>query len=172
MPRFLAHSPDTAPQRSAEILDDLVQRHGGAGLMVRTMAGSPSTLRGYLELSSAMKRSQLDRRISERISLAVQAWLDCHLCLQAHTDAALALGVSEAEVALAKEGRSSQPRIDAILQFAQRVHVDPSSLSDDDVEVLGQLGFSDREILDVVGLVALNVLTGSFNLLAGLEVSQ
>jgi hypothetical protein len=31
------------------------------------------------------------------------------------------------------------------------------------------VGYSDREILDVVGLVALNVLTGSFNLVAGLE---
>ena len=30
-------------------------------------------------------------------------------------------------------------------------------------------GLTDREILDIVGLVALNVLTGTFNLVAGLR---
>lgn len=168
MSRFPTYIPTTAPKRSAERLEELWQRHGGAGPMVQTMAGSPSTLVGYLELSGAMKRSKLDRRISERISLAVQAWLDCELCLGAHTAAARQLGIDEEEIARARSGRSAEPRIDAILSFAQRVHVDPSSITDDDITLLRVHGFSDREILDVVGVVALNVLTGSFNLVAGL----
>jgi hypothetical protein len=35
--------------------------------------------------------------------------------------------------------------------------------------VLRAHGWRDRDVLDVVGLVALNVLTGSFNLVAGIE---
>src|SRR5918994_1973005 len=35
--------------------------------------------------------------------------------------------------------------------------------------VLRANGWRDRDVLDVVGLVALNVLTGSFNLVAGIE---
>lgn len=71
--RFPAHSPDTASGKAADLLGDIVGRTGSAGAMVRTMAGSPSMLGGYLELSKAMNRSRLDRAISERISLAVQA---------------------------------------------------------------------------------------------------
>ena len=71
--RFPSHSTDTATGKAAERLGDIVARNGSAGTMVRTMAGSLSVLGGYLELSRAMKRSRLDRAISERVSLAVQA---------------------------------------------------------------------------------------------------
>jgi hypothetical protein len=35
------------------------------------------------------------------------------------------------------------------------------------VEQLHDLGYSDRELADVVGMVTLNVLTGAFNLVTG-----
>ena len=137
--------------------------------MVRTMAGSPSVLGGYLELSRAMKRSRLDRAIAERISLAVQARLGCELCLEAHTSAAHAAGVDDEEIERAKLGTSADERIAALVEFGARVHQAPSSITDDHIRRLRDLGFRDRDVLDVVGLVALNVLTGTFNLVAGLE---
>ena len=44
----------------------------------------------------------------------------------------------------------------------------PAGITDVQVQELRDHGYSDREIADVVGVVALNVLTGAFNLLAGL----
>lgn len=38
-----------------------------------------------------------------------------------------------------------------------------------DINELRSDGYSDRDVLDVVGLVALNVLTGTFNIVTGLE---
>ena len=52
------------------MLGELVARHGQVGDMVRIMAKFPAVL--GLQLSRAMKRAKLDRRISERISIAVQ----------------------------------------------------------------------------------------------------
>jgi AhpD family alkylhydroperoxidase len=167
--RFPAHTPDTATGKAADLLGDIVTRTGSAGTMVRTMAGSPSLLGGYLELSRAMKRSRLDRAISERISLAVQARLGCVLCLQAHTAGARAAGVSDAEIELAKQGTSADPAIAAIVAYGQQVDTDPSSVTPEAIEALRVLGYRDRDLLDVVGLVALNVLTGTFNLVTGLE---
>ena len=167
--RFIAHSPQTAVGAAQDLLAGIVERAGTAGPMVRTMAGSPSLLGGYLELSKAMKRSRLDRAISERISLAVQARLGCELCLAAHTEGARRAGVTEDEIELAKQATSSVPAIAAIVGFGRRVQAEPSSVTADDIDELRQLGYRDRDILDVVGLVALNVLTGSFNLVAGLE---
>jgi hypothetical protein len=40
------------------------------------------------------------------------------------------------------------------------------------VEDLHDLGYSDRELADVVGMVTLNVLTGAFNLVTGLQPAQ
>lgn len=168
--RFPSHTPDTAVGKAADLLADIIERHGSAGTMVRTMAGSASILAGYLDLSRAMKRSKLDRQLSERISLAVQDQLGCGLCLQAHTSAAEALGISEDEITRARKGGSADARINAVVDFGRRVYTDPSSISDDDVRGLRDLGLTDRDILDIVGLVALNVLTGTFNLVAGLRL--
>jgi hypothetical protein len=34
------------------------------------------------------------------------------------------------------------------------------------------LGYSDRELAEVIGVVTLNVLTGAFNLVTGLQPAQ
>jgi hypothetical protein len=70
-------SMDAATGKARELLDELASRGGEPGPMVRAMANAPALLRGYLDLNRAMKRSHLDRRISERIALAVHEWLDC-----------------------------------------------------------------------------------------------
>lgn len=119
--RFAAHTPDTATGRAVDLLGDIVGRTGSAGAMVRTMAGSPSVLGGYLELSRAVKRSRLERAVSERISLTVQARLGCALCLEAHTAGARAAGVSDSEIALAKQGTSADPAIAAAVAYGHQV---------------------------------------------------
>lgn len=45
----------------------------------------------------------------------------------------------------------------------------PAAIASTQAEELRSHRYSDREIVDVVGVVALNVLTGAFNLIAGLE---
>lgn len=167
--RFSAHTAATAPGAAADRLADLEDRHGHVGDMVRTMAGSPSVLIGYLELSRAMKRSRLDRSLGERISLVVQEVLGCESCLEAHTSAARQLGIPESEIELARQGTSADRRTATVVAFGHRVHADPASITTEDIDALRDLGLRDRDILDIVGLVALNVLTGSLNLVAGLE---
>jgi uncharacterized peroxidase-related enzyme len=149
-------------------LDELAGR-GPLGPMVRGMANSFALLRGYLDLSRAMKRSHLDRRITERISLAVQEWLGCDYCLAAHSEAARKLGLTETDIALARQGTATDPKIAAIVAFGQQVAAAPSEVTDEQVAELRDLGYSDEQIADVVGLVALNVMTGGFNLVAGIH---
>ncbi|KAA1426786.1 carboxymuconolactone decarboxylase family protein [Nocardioides antri] len=166
--RLTALTPETAVGASRDLLGELVERHGQVGSMVRTMAHSPAVLGGYLQLSRAMKRAKLDRRTSELVSIALQVHQGCQMCLAAHEAAARSLGVSEEEIDAARQSTSSDPRVAAMIDVALKVYREPSGITDAQVEKLRDLGFSDREIADVVGIVALNVLTGAFNLLAGL----
>ncbi|MDK0524421.1 carboxymuconolactone decarboxylase family protein [Streptomyces sp. ML-6] len=168
MPRLTRLTPDTAVGASRDLLADLVSRHGHVGDMVSTMAHSPAVLGGYLQLGRAMGRAKLDRRISERISIAVQALQGCGLCLDAHVGAARAMGVDEEEIERARTGTSADPAIAAIIALALQVYREPTSITDEQVDALREHGYSDRAMADVVGVVALNILTGAFNLLAGL----
>ena len=172
-PRFTAHTPATATGRAHEALTRLWERHGDkVGVMARTMAGSPSVLEGYLDLSRAMKRSTLPRPLAEQISLAIQQRLGCATCLAAHTAAARAAGLSEDDIALARSGAANDPGAAALLAYATQIHQAPATVTSQQIEDLRRLGHSDRQLLDVVGLVVLNHLTGAFNLVAGLDPEQ
>jgi AhpD family alkylhydroperoxidase len=160
---------DQADGKARALLDELVQRGGEPGPMVRAMANAPTLLRGYLELSRAMKRTHLDRRIVERINLAVHEWLSCDYCLVAHTRAARRLGVPEREIRLARQGTSSDPGAAAMLAFAQQVLAAPADIGDADVDQLRAHGYRDEQIAEVPGLVALQLLTGAFNLIADIQ---
>ncbi len=172
-PRFTAHTPTTATGRARDALTRLWDRHGdNVGAMARTMAGSPSVLEGYLELSRAMKRSTLARPLAEQISLAIQQRLDCATCIEAHTAAARAAGLSDDDIALARAGTATDPASAAIIAYATQIHQAPATVTTEQIDDLRRLGHSDRQLLDVVGLVALNHLTGAFNLVAGLHPDQ
>jgi AhpD family alkylhydroperoxidase len=160
---------EEAEGKARELLDDLVKRGGEPGPMARAMANAPALLRGYLDLTRAMKRSHLDRRIVERINLAVHEWLSCDYCLVAHTRAARQLGVPDSEIQLARQGTSSDPAIAAIVAFAQQVLAAPAEIGDTDVERLRAHGYRDEQIAEVAGLVGLQLLTGGFNLIAGIH---
>ena len=169
MTRLPLIDPQSATGSVRETLDELTARRGELGPMVRGMANSNAVLRGYVELNRAVKRSHLDRKITERISLAVQEWLGCDYCIAAHTRAAQAVGLSETDIELARHGTATDPKIAAIVAFGQQIAAAPAEVSDAQVEGLKSYGFRDEQIADVVALVALNVLTGSFNLVADIH---
>jgi AhpD family alkylhydroperoxidase len=168
--RFTAHTPATATGAAADRLGELWDRHaGGVSDMVRTMAGSPAVLIGFLDLSRAMKRSRLPHRVAEQISIAVQARLGCVRCLEAHIAAGLEAGLDDTDIALAMRGQAVDPAAAALISYALDVHANPGSVDAATLTALRAHGHRDRDLLDVIGLVTLNHLTGAFNLVAGIE---
>ncbi|MFJ9824299.1 carboxymuconolactone decarboxylase family protein [Streptomyces sp. NPDC101160] len=170
--RLAALQPEQATGTARELLADIVERHGSAGEMVSTMAHSPAVLEGYLSLSRAMKRVRIPRALSEKISLAVQEWIGCGTCREAHVAAARAAGLTDADIVLARQGTSTDAREAALIAVALKVLVEPSGIGDEDVAELREHGWSDRVIAEVVGVVTLNMLTGAFNLLAGIQPEE
>lgn len=94
------------------------------------------------------------------------------LCLAAHTAAGRAAGLTDNDVALARQATSTDARETALITYAVRALTEPDAITDPDLAALHGHGWSDRVLVDIVGLVALNQLTGSFNLIAGLEPQE
>ena len=171
-PRIPPIAAGAAQGKARELLDELAARGGEPGPMVRAMANAPAILRGYLDLNRAMKRSHIDRRIVERINLAVHEWLGCDYCLAAHTAAARQLGLRESDIELARQGTATDPKVAAMVAFGQQVLAAPGEVSDEQVADLRAHGYTDEQIAEVVGHVALQLLTGGFNLVAGIHVEN
>ncbi len=170
MPRIDPLQTGTATGKAKELLDEYTARGGGEpGPMVRAMATAPALLRAYLDLNRAMKRTHLDRRIVERINLAVHEHLGCEYCLVAHTRAARKLGLTDEDIELARQGTAGDPAVAAMVAFGRQVLVAPRAVTDAQVDELRAHGYGDEVIAEVVGLVSLQVLTGGLNLVAGIE---
>ena len=169
MPRIEPIEPAQATGKAKELLDEVASRGDEAGPMVRAMANAPALLRGYLDLNRAMKRTHLDRRIVERINLAVHEWLGCDYCLVAHTRAARRLGLSDKDIELARQGTATDAKVAAMVAFSQQILARPGDVTDAQIDELRGHGYTDEQIAEVVGLVALQLLTGGLNLVAGIE---
>ena len=163
---------NAATGRAVELLEELASRGGEPGPMVRAMANAPVVLRSYLDLNRAVKRGHIDRRVTERVNLAVHEWLGCAYCLAAHTRAARELGLSELDIELARQGTATDPKVAALVAYGQQLIAAPGEVTDEQVTGLREYGYTDEQIAEVVALVALQLLTGAFNLVAGIEPAE
>ncbi len=165
MPRLNPVEPATATGEAKELLDAVQAALGVTPNMTRTMARNPAVLKGWMELNGALGKT-LTRALNEQIALAVAEDNGCGYCLSAHTAIGGMIGVTESELARSREGRSSDPKVAAALQFAQTVNAKRGNVSDDDIAQVRAAGYDDADIAAIVAHVALNVFTNYFNLVA------
>ncbi|HEX5088354.1 MAG TPA: carboxymuconolactone decarboxylase family protein [Nocardioides sp.] len=159
-----AIDPATADPDAAQVLARARKAFGGTiPNLTRVMANSPATLHGYLDLAGALDGGLLDAHVRERIALLVAEQNNCAYCLSAHTFiAAQSLQMDPDDIAAAREGRSSDPRTNAILELASALNLGRGALDEQALDAARAAGVSDAEIAEVVGHVAANAFTNYF----------
>lgn len=169
MPRIPAVDPATTGKARA-LLDGVQQSLGVTPNLYRTVAQSPAALEGVLGLTKALAAGRLGARVREQLALAVAQANACDYCLSAHTTLGKGVKLSDEELALAREGRSSDPRADAALRFAAVVLARRGSIDDADIAEARRAGLDDGQLVEIVAHVALNVFTNYFNKVADTEI--
>ena len=61
------------------------------------------------------------------------------------------------------EGLSSDPKVQAALTFATTIVEAHGQVTDTDIQSVREAGYSDEQIIEILGHVALNILTNYFN---------
>lgn len=157
-------SIDAAPAAAQEALNAVKARLGKAPNLYLLTATSPSTLEGLLSLSGALGKGALGPATRERIALTVANVNGCDYCNSAHTYIAKNIAkLSDDEIALNRDGRSSDPKADAAVRLARKIAVERGAVSDADVAEARKAGLTDAELVEIVGNVAVNVLTNYLN---------
>jgi uncharacterized peroxidase-related enzyme len=156
--------PADAGAPASDLFNQVQRRLGAIPNMTRAMANSPALLKGYLELSGALRRGVLGAATGERIALTVAQANACSYCLSAHSYLAEHVAhIDSEEIDAARKASAQNPRTAAILAFALAVNDNRGSVSDDDLAAARAAGLTDAEIAETIGHVALNVLTNYFN---------
>jgi uncharacterized peroxidase-related enzyme len=170
MPRITPLDPATAQGRPKELLDTVQAALGATPNMTRTMARS-AVLDGWLSLNGALRRGSIGAADGERIALAVAEANECGYCLSAHAYLGSNVAKLDAdEIKRARRFASSNPKAAALLAFAEAVVRTKGGVDDADIAAARDAGLSDAELGDVVGHVAVNVLTNYFNRAFQVEV--
>ena len=160
----IAHvDPAEASGRTKELLDGVNATLGVVPNMVKTMAGS-AVLEGYLGLSGALARGRIRPSVAERIALAVAESNECSYCLSVHSYLAEhAARIDSTDIGAARAFQSADAKAAAALAFAQAVMVTRGEVDDGTLEAARRAGLDDAELAEIVGHVAVNVLTNYFN---------
>ena len=103
-------SIDDAPEASRPALKAVSQQLGITPNSFKLMSLSPSALSGVVALQGALSRT-IDARTRDVVALAVSQANGCHYCLSARSHTAAQFNHATAEeIALARQGRSDDPR--------------------------------------------------------------
>ncbi len=170
MSRIAIPSRDDAPAAARPILDAVNKQLGVVPNLFRLVALSPATLAGFTGFSGALTKA-LDVKTRERIALAIAQVNGCDYCLSAHTYLGLNLArISPEEVALNRHGSSGDPKAAAAVKFAVQVAESRGGVSDADLAAVREAGFTDAQIVEIVGIVAENVFTNFINRVADTDI--
>jgi uncharacterized peroxidase-related enzyme len=164
-------SIDDAPEASKGSLEAVNNLLGSVPNLFRIVANSPQALEGYLGLNGALGKGSLSAQTRERIALAVAQINGCNYCLAAHNYLGTNLAkLSKTEIEAARRGTSSDAKAAVAVNFAVKITNNRGAVSDSDLQAVRDAGYSDAEIVEIIGNVALNTLTNYINEVLGTEI--
>ena len=164
MTRLKALNPEETTGKAKELFDAIQGKLGMVPNMMRTMGNSPALLEGYLNFSGILSHGKLGAKTGELLALAVSESNACDYCLSAHSFIGEKLvHIDTDTLHNARHANAADAKIDAALKFANVLVAKKGLVNDDDVNTAKTAGLDDGEISEIVGHVALNILTNYFN---------
>ena len=172
MPRLPAPaSIEESPAAAQPLLEAVKKQLGVVPNLFRLVGTSPAALEGFLGLSGALAKGQLEAATRGRIALAVAESNGCDYCLSAHSYLGKNLiKLSDAEMAANRGGGSTDKKAAAAVRFAKEVVKTRGHIADADLKAVRDAGYSNAQIIEIVLHVALNTLTNYVNVVAKTKI--
>lgn len=161
--------PAQAEGKSKELLEAVKARLGKASNILRTMAHAPTVLEGYLAFSGALSKGTLPGQLIEQIALLVAQTNGCEYCLAAHTAISNRMGLLAEGARQTRMAKSEDEKTQAVLTFTSRVLGQKGAATEGDISLLRIAGFYDNQIVEILGVIGLNMFTNYLAKVAGTE---
>jgi uncharacterized peroxidase-related enzyme len=170
MSRLPYIDPATATGPAAAVLADVQKMFGVIPNTSKVMANSPALLSGLLGLSTALNGGVLSASVRVLLAMAIGEYNGCSYCLSAHSYVATnVMHLDAEEVERARRAESSDAHTGAILALCDAIVRGRGHIEDSALAAARDAGVTDAEVAEIVGHIALNVLTNYFNIVADVE---
>jgi len=163
-------------EQASEIQLDALQRarrrYGWTPNTIRVMARSHSAAHIYLDADQRNQKTTLSDLERELVAVATAQHNRCEYCLTAHSVNLILLGAQREDVQGARAGTSDSPRSRAILRFTEAILRDSGAVADDEISAAVAAGVDETTLVDVVAVVAENILGNFVNTLADSPIDR
>lgn len=170
MSRLTQITDEAATPAAAELFDAIKSKVGFVPNLYRATANEPAALAALLGLGETLGKGTFDPKTREAIALVTAGTNNCDYCASAHSAISKNLKVDDAEIAARLEGKSSDPKVQAILTFSAAVVEKRGLVSNDDLTAARDAGLTEGEIVETVANVVANIFTNYINHVAETDI--
>lgn len=163
MSRVNVPALEQIPLESQPTLESFSKGLGFTPNMMAIFAQSPIAFNAWATLLGSLSKA-LDVKTRDSIGLVVSEVNGCNYCLGVHSMTAEHMAkMTPEDVLLARKGSALDPRRSAAIEFAKKVIQARGRVSDSDLKLVRDAGYTDANIMEIVALVAMYSLTNFFN---------
>jgi AhpD family alkylhydroperoxidase len=129
----------------------------------KTMEVSPTFFEGFQQFNQTVSSGTLSEELREKIALTAAGINNCGYCKAAHTMLSKKVGISDAGIEYALQGKCGDAKTDAALKFVTALIEKKGHINDADFQAVKDAGYNDQEIIDIFGQTMVNMVTNYFN---------
>jgi AhpD family alkylhydroperoxidase len=167
MSAFVVHTAQTAPAPAGEKLAQIGKNWGFVPNLHGILAESPETLDGYDALFGLVAKTTLTPVEQQVAFLAVNYENECEYCMAGHSVLAGMAKVPAATIEALREGGTiADSRLEALHGFVAKVVRQRGAVGDAAVAEFLAAGFTARNVLEVVLIVATKTISNYTNHIA------
>lgn len=170
MSRIAVAEASSASPQQLEALIAIKKAWGRVPNLGGVIAQSLPLTRAIIKFDEELAGGTFRGSTAELLAIAVSEQNKCAYCLSAHSAAARAMGASADDIATARTATVADPRVTAALQFTQSVVRDHGHVPDDVLAAVRNAGWSDGDIVELVGHAIATTLSNYLHHLSGVAI--
>lgn len=148
-----------ATDRTAVVLHEIARAFGRVPNLFQAYAKYPPLLEAnWSKVKAVLLSGSIRRMVKETIALQISHDNGCAYCVAAHSAALRGLGIRDSDMAALLQGDhipALSEAESALLRFARKTNLAWREMDQSDLDVLKQLGVSESEVVEVLGVVEL-----------------
>lgn len=173
MPRIEYVTESEASGRVREMLRDYSEEHGERSLMRSSLANHPPLLEVCVFFfDKVMREGNLDRELKETVGVVVSQTNGCSYCAASHRESLVEVFELPADRVEAVRSQSYEDLPEGYreaAEFARQAADDPHRLTDEHFAALNGVGFSQQDVVELLGVVGLFMFVNTYGIAMGLQ---
>lgn len=161
------HTIETAPEKSAEILEKVKAKYGFVPNLMGVLSESPAILKGYLALSELVDQTTLTPLERQIALIGASVTNGCDYCVAAHSTISSMQNLpSDVIQAVRENSPISDAKLETFRKFVQTVTEQRGNVSEEEKAAFLDAGYTKQNILEVILAVGMKTLSNYTNHIA------